>query len=336
MREIITALEYEANFGKPMETDPLFSDCIEEWLSTKTLDARPNTVQSYKVYARSQIIPRLGYIKLGDLTRRHIQEYFSSLADTLSASTLKKHRVIIRGALESAALDGLIDTKTVLDLVNVTLPKAKKFTGQALTEEDANMLLACATKEREPVRAAVILALCYGLRRSEICGLRWKDVDIENKKLHICNTVTEYAGKSYEAEATKTEASRRVIYLTSNTIPYLDALRHKRIAQGATEESKICAHEDGQEARPEYISRAVKKFLGMNRFEGLRLHDLRHTAASLLARHVPPKQVQAFLGHEDISTTLNIYTHINDKDKESTSIIMGGILTACRTSEDLS
>lgn len=322
MREIVAEWEKEANTGIKISRNPLFSECVEEWLKKKALDLRPNTLQAYQMNANTYIIPMLGHVKIGNLTRQHIQKYFEELNRRLSVNTMKKHRVIIRGVLEDAFLDGIVPAN-VAD--RVKLPKAKKFEGTALTEEQVGRLLDAVKHEPDYIQTAIILAVSYGLRRSEICGLRWCDIDFDSGQMYIRNTVTEYSGKVLEAETTKTKASNRSIPLIPETVLYFHSIYERQTSEGISS-GKVCVHSNGKQVTPEYLSTAIKKILVKYGFNGIRPHDLRHTAATMLARRLPAKQVQAYLGHKDVSTTLNIYTHITDSDKVATSQAMGAIL----------
>lgn len=322
MRDIVSAWERQARAGQISDSGQLFGDCVKIWLQHKALTVRENTLASYQMMAKAHIIPALGDIPLCELTRQNVQSFFDSLKEDISACTMRKYRVVIHGTLEDACLDDLIPAN-VCD--KVKLPKRKSFEGKALDESEVTRLLAETEKQNEPTRCVITLALAYGLRRSEICGLRWCDVDFTNGVIHIRNTRTEYSGLVYEAEATKTKASRRDLALVGSTVSYLQELQEKQKKSGKYS-GLVCVHEDGREVKPEYVTRSAMKFLKGCGFEGVRLHDLRHTAASILARRVPIKQVQAFLGHEDVQTTLGIYTHILSGDSVTTSAVMSGFL----------
>ena len=115
-------------------------------------------------------------------------------------------------------------------------------------------------EQEEPVRAAVTLAVVYGLRRSEICGLRWDDVDFENNASHIRHTVTEFSGTVYENNDTKTKTSRRDLYLVPDIADYLNRLLQAQ-KQSGIYSGKVCVHLDGRMVKPEYCTRVTMRFL---------------------------------------------------------------------------
>ena len=325
MRDIVSEWERQVN-AVCIVDNPLFEDCIDQWLERKKLTLRPNTIDGYRVAANAHVIPELGQIKIADLTRQDIQRYFERLQrDGISVSTMKKHRVIIHGALNDAVLDGLL-TVNVAD--NISLPKSKKFEGKALSETQVADMLVKLEKQPEPVRAAVTLAVIYGLRRSEICGLRWEDIDFENSTIHIRNTVTEYSGTVYEVEDTKTKTSRRDLYLVPDVADYLKSLLQTQKENGIFS-GKVCVHLDGREVKPSYCTSACERFVKACGYDGIRLHDLRATAASILAsKGVPIKQVQTYLGHKDVQTTLSYYVHVLDADRIATANVMGNVFAS--------
>lgn len=321
MREIVE--EWERQISAPPADNPLFKDCVNQWLARKKLTLRPNTLEGYKVAANAHIIPELGNIGICDLTRQELQRYYEKLQrDGISVSTMKKHRVIIRGVLKDAILDDLI-TVNVAD--NISLPKGKQFEGKALSEAQTTDMLAKLEEQPEPIRAAVTLAVVFGLRRSEICGLRWKDIDFENSIIHIRNTVTQFAGTIYEVEDTKTKSSGRVIYLFPYIAEYLKALLQMQKERGIFS-GKVCVHLDGRVVQPEYCTRACMRFLKASGYEGVRLHDLRDTAATILSRRIPIKQVSGYLGHKDTQTTLKYYVRLMTEDKIEASNAMADFL----------
>lgn len=195
--------------------------------------------------------------------------------------------------------------------------------GTAYTAEPAVQLLDAFKGD-----VAVILGLCYGLRKSEALGLRWSDVDFEAGTLTVQNTVTRMK-TLIEHEQTKNAASRRVLYLMSDTVTYLEQLRRQQeenrqfLGEGYVISDHICVWPDGRPVSPDYVSQHFKKVLLKNNLQPIRFHDLRHTAGSLLMNNgATVKQVQKFLRHEKASTTLDIYTHIDAKAKQKTALSM--------------
>ena len=329
MQEIVAEWQEESDSAQAAVDNPSFETCVNQWIERKSLTIRENTLESYKVAAKAHIIPELGKIGIRDLNRQQLQAYYDRLQrDGISANTMKKHRVIIKGTLKDAVIDGLIPVN-VADFVS--LPKVKEFEGKQLTENQVADVLKALEKLDEPLKTAITLALVFGLRREEICGLRWEDIDFENNILSVRNTVTEYAGKVYRDGETKTRSSRRDLYIPEVTADYLKQLQEKQ-GQSGIDTGKICAWSDGKEVKPAYITRASMRFLKACGYEGVRLHDLRGTVLSILARKLPIKNVQTFAGHNDVHTTLKYYVHVMDEDKRETAGVMADFLRGCSES----
>lgn len=272
MREIVAEWERSINAAKPTDNPP-FRDCVNNLLDRMALSLRPNTLASYRDITRIHIIPSLGEIGICDLTRHDLLCYFEEkLKSGQSVSSMKKHKVIIRGAIKDAIMNELIPS----DITDcISLPKRKKYGGKSLNKSQIEVLFEKLSAQPEPARIVVTLALAYGLRRSEICGLRWDDVDFQNRKIHIQNTLVEYNGEYWEVAQTKTKASNRTICFVPGTEDYLFELLERQKQSGAYT-GKVCAHPDGRFLRPEYVTRVCKKFLNSCGIEGIRLHDLRH------------------------------------------------------------
>ena len=178
----------------------------------------------------------------------------------------------------------------------------------------------------DPIEPAVYLGLYLGLRRSEVAGLRWSDVDFEKGVVHIRNTVVRFSSVS-EQEKTKNHSSRRDLYLPSGLRDYL--LENQKFpGVKISEKAHICQWPDGSPYKPDYISRRFKKVLQRSGLPLIRFHDLRHTAGSLLINNGQSiLQVQNFLGHKKASTTLNIYSHIYMEGKKETALKIDELLS---------
>lgn len=324
MREILAQWEAEANRIVYLD-DPLFSEYVQKFLDRSAMDHRENTTCSYTRYAKTHIIPALGNMKVREIKRQHIQTLYDGLFEKgLSPNSIRKYAVIVSGALHLAVLDEIIPYNIAKD-GSIKVPKAKRYRGEVYDQTQAMELLKVAYEEPEPLRSAIILALCYGLRREEVCGLRWCDIDFKKKEICICNTVTQNGGRIFRDEDTKTEKSHRYLTLVDSTIPYLKELKAVQKKRGLILD-KVCRWPDGKEVQPGYITHAFPKVLKRHGLKHIRFHDLRGTAASLLAQHAKPKQLQEFMGHNKISTTMEIYVKAFDDDRKAVAGFMNSIL----------
>ncbi|MEA4921384.1 MAG: site-specific integrase [Clostridiaceae bacterium] len=308
----------------------LFVDWIDSWLEQKKNEVRQDTYEGYELYARIHIKPyfnKLG-VSLKSITPLQIQSYYNQKSKMLSANSLKKHHVVIHGALQEALRKNMI----LFDpSERVTLPKQKeKFIGKAYTAQQANTLLS--TVKGTTIEPAVILGLFYGLRRSEVLGLRWCDVDFEKNTITIQNTVVKMVTLS-EQEKTKSRASHRTMYIIPETKQYFLSLKeqqkHDKEVFGAEyhDGNHVCVWTDGKPLPPDYVTRTFKKLIKKNGLPVIRFHDLRHTAGSLLLdKGLSIKQIQEYLGHEKVSTTLDIYGHLSAEGKMEAANTLNGIL----------
>lgn len=321
MREISSQWERMVKEKTSVDPNATFGECVDSWLRTKEQILRHGTMDCYYSINRCHISPTIGRIKLRDLTRQDIQEYFNKIAKDLSPTSLRKHNVVIRGALRQAVIDGLLPPDHGNVLTMVELPKKRKYEGKALSDEQIKAVFANLADEPEPIPSIMILGICYGLRRSEMCGLRWGDVDFENNVVHIRNTVVNHVGGRDEGEHTKTMASRRDITMIAATKDYLLGLYERRQKQGMVSD-KVCAYENGEQAKPDYLSRYAKVYMEKCGIPNMRLHDLRHTAATVLVKRMPVIYVSKFLGHNQVSTTMDIYSHVLDGERDRASTTM--------------
>lgn len=301
-----------------------FEYYVEEWLSNRELLVRANTAKSYRDYAKTHILPALGSIRVDQITWRILQKFCDRQLATHTKATVKKYFIVIRGALDDAMRDGVIQMNPEH---LVRWPKAERISkARALTQEDAGRLLKAAEAKGEPIRAAVTLALCYGLRRSEVCGLRWMDIDFRKNTMHIRHTVTQNGVVLLDEDHTKSRGSNRVLSLIDWTIPYLKQLRMAQLEAGFPMD-KVVVWPDGRTVRPDGITRTFQTLLRNNDFDHIRFHDLRHTAATLLAEAgLQPKHLQAFLGHDDIEMTMAVYVHVSPTAAAETSQKMNEVL----------
>jgi integrase len=294
------------------------------WLpSLKTRGLRPNTLRGYeqnmdKHVLRSEVasVP-LQRLSPGDLTR-----LYSRLSETgkegqpLSARSVRYVHMILRQALRDAAREGRV-VRNVADLA--TPPKAAaaardaERARQAWSAEELRQFLEHVRPDR--LSAAFLLAATTGMRRGEVLGLRWRDVDFERSRLSVTQTVTSVGGELV-VSTPKTQKGTRSVALDPTT---LEALRaHKRrqaeeqlaFGPGYEESGLAFRNADGSPISPNAFSNAFKHRVRAAKVPTIRLHDLRHTHATLaLQAGVHAKVVSERLGHSTIAITLDTYSH---------------------------
>jgi integrase len=309
--------EYETRDGVNY-TDVLFCDYLKQWLE----EHRPNITQgSYEGYINfldKHIYPYYSdlAVKLFDLKPLHIQKYYGLKIGKdgkkgLTANTLKKHHSIVRKCLQHALQMNLI-------LFNpadrVTLPRIVRYHGRAYDVEQAKKLLEAS--KGEAMEVPVFLALQFGLRRSEVLGLLWEAVDFDNGVIHIRRTVIR-SRSIIVREGTKNKSSTRTLPMLGESKKYLQAIKakqeeEKRLCGADYDDSGyVCRWADGKPFNPSYLSHSFKRLVMRLGLPLIRYHDLRHSAASILVSvGCNVKEVSVFLGHNQISTTLDIYAHL--------------------------
>ncbi len=302
----------------------LMEEYVQVYLDKIERIVKANTFESYASYAKKHILPQLGNVPVTRISYRILQEFCDKLLETHSVKSVRRYFVVVKGALDEAMRDGVL-TRNPAELVE--FPTAEKYKGESLTLEELRILYRGIINKGEPLLSCILLASCYGLRRSEVLGLRWQDIDFEKRDIHICNTVVHANGELLESNTTKTNKSDRHLAMIKFTIPILEELRQKQKAAHLKTDKVVC-FPDGRRVRPDYISKAFPKLLESCGLSHYRFHDLRRTVATLLTSsgEVSLKQVQEFMGHADISTTMNIYTDVQDTDRVKTSSAMDSII----------
>jgi integrase len=326
------------NQNKSIDSDDiLFTEYLLSWLEMMKNSVEMTTYASYFYCIKSKINPYFEEkkIKLKDLTPKHIQDYYQyELNETgLSANTVIHRHANIRKALQHAFKIGLIDYNPA---DRIERPKKGKFVGSIYDKSELDNLFDVVRHQK--IEIAVILGAFYGLRRSEIVGLKWEAIDFEKKTLTIKHTVTEVTldGKitTIAKDRTKTKSSYRTLPLV---VPFEELLHRLKAQQELNR--KVCGNayckdyldyiyvnEIGERVKPNYITQHFAIVLKNHNLKKIRFHDLRHSCASLLyANGVSLKEIQEWLGHSDISTTSNIYTHLDFSSKVASANAIIGV-----------
>ena len=320
----------------------MFVDFLAMWLEIAKSTIKLTTYASYAEMTNKIIIPYFKPLKrrLTEVTAADIQKFYLVQLERVSANSVIHYHAIIHRAMKYAVKTDLIIFNPV---DKVDRPKKNEFQGSFYTEDEIQDLFEVARGTK--LELPIVLAAFYGLRRSEVLGLKWDAIDFQQNTITIKHTLTscKIDGKKVEVatDTTKTKSSRRTLPL----IPQFRALllqrwemqeEYKRVC-GSCYNTKyleyICVDEMGNIIPPNYLSEAFPKLLARHGMRHIRFHDLRHTCASMLLKNgVPMKQIQEWLGHSDFSTTANIYAHLDYNSKlNSAEAMVTGMRAALTT-----
>ena len=300
-----------------MPSEYTFAQWLDYWYKDIILpQIEETTAYGYRGMIENYLKPQLGEIRLQKLTARDIQQYYTWLMaeKKLAPNTVIKHHNLLTNTLNAAERQEYI-TKNPMRAVSP--PKKRQREAKFYTPEQLGILLDKAVGTR--LELPVFICAYLGLRRGELCGLRWSDVDLEHKTITIENTRTQ-AGKKEIEKGTKTASSTRTLYLPDTLCDMLKAAREHQQACRAEyknaydDNDYVVVMEDGRPFRPNYLSELFGKFLADNDLPKIVLHELRHTFASLSNQAgIPAYNIGKALGHSTPATTQKIYTHLLDQ-----------------------
>lgn len=319
LREQLRTFEVKEKLTK---TDMLFSDAIRGWLGDSAIRVDAVTLQGYEALARVHILPYFDAfkIKLIDVDRHVLQEYIdvkyhSGRMDGkggLSPTSLRLHKNVLYQTLKDAVMNNLILTNPC---EFVTLPQMQRYEYHFYNVEQLNALLD-AIKD-EPIYPLIKVTSVYGLRRSEVLGLKWDSVDFRSNTLTIKHTVSKVS-KIVEKDKTKNASSHRAFPLLPEikmlllNIKQQERENRKAFGKEYAENDYIFKWDDGHPYSPDFVSGKFNWLLRHYGFPHIRFHELRHSCASMLiCSGFSLKDVQEWLGHSDIKMTANIYSHLD-------------------------
>ncbi|MCI5496136.1 MAG: site-specific integrase [Roseburia sp.] len=307
-----------------------FSDWVYEYLEVyKKPLLKQTTYNTYQNFYRKHILRHeIGKMPVGELSAEYIQEYYrKKQLSGLSAKTIHHIHVLINGSLTKAFQLGYLE-RNVCE--RVVLPKKERFTGEHMNLEDAKRFIADGKDER--LYPIIVTAMLTGLRRGELFGLHWGDIDWENQILHVNGSLcrvqkTDDKGKSYtdyEVLSPKTTKSRRNVPLSHTVVQALllqkewQETSQKLLGESyENPENFVFTEEDGSIIDHRRFLDQYYAVLEKYNISRIRFHDLRHTFASLLLESGENiKSIQELLGHSQISTTMDIYAHFSENLKK--------------------
>ena len=336
-------LERRRNFIVPtvpseirLDDDILFSDFMLKWLEVAKSSIQITTYASYQGMVERIIVPyfRKRGIKLVDLKATDLQDFYTKQLERVKANSVIHYHANIHKALKYAVKIDLIPTNPA---DKVERPKKNEFKGNYYSAEEIHALTEVA--EGTKLEIPVLLASFYGLRRSEVLGLKWSSIDFERKSITINHKVTEQLvnGKYVPvvSDVMKNKTSCR-------TLPLIPAVEEELLKQKEKQQlyrklfkksysteylDFVCTDQEGKLIRPNFVTEHFDWLLTKYGLKHIRFHDLRHSCASLMVMNgVSMKQVQEWLGHSTFSTTADIYAHLDYKSKQGSAGVIANLL----------
>lgn len=299
------------------------------WQAASRARVKPSTAASYEQMLRSHVVPRIGEVQLQSLSAAHLNELYAALlADGrcdgkggLSASTVQYiHRILSKAFGDAVRWN--LTTRNAADLADA--PRADHKEMQIWTPEQVRTFLDSVKGER--LFAAWLLAVTQGMRRGEVLGLRWADVDLDAGRISIQQSLVSI-GYQLQFSTPKSKRSVRTIGLDASGVAALKTHRarqvEERLACGAaySDNDLVFAREDGSPFHPERLSQLFERHVKSLGLPRIRLHDLRHTHVSIaLASGVPPKVVSEWVGHASVAFTLDRYGHVMPGQQEQAAV----------------
>jgi len=292
-------------------------------------NVKGNTYDNYVLNIERHIVPLIGSIKLEKLTPLSIQDFYSKLSteNALGNTTINYIHRLLNNALKQAVKWNLI---TFNPCNAVTPPRKDKYEARTLTEIEVSKLLdAC---QNDIMYTPILIACTTGMRRSEIVGLRWSDINFTEKTISVRHTYQKI-GNEYKLMTPKNKKSSRSIAMFDVLAAHLFKMRKiylkNKLKYGSTfhDSDHVCCWEDGKPIPPYCIYNAFKKISKESNITQVRFHDLRHTHATLLlSAGIPAKITSERLGHSNISTTMDLYSHVTPNMQREAADKLEGLM----------
>ena len=317
----LAQLTTELHMGEYREpTDKTVSEFLEEWLDYKRDFVRARSIEIYSQTIQKRIIPYIGKVKLRDLKPTHLRDLYSTLQrkQKLSARTVAQTHHMLHDALDRA-LKWEIVTRNVTDAVDPPRIAKKKF--EIWTLDQVRNFLTHPSVLSHRFYVMFLLALTTGMRHGELLGLRWQDIDLDNGRLSVRHNLS-WVGNEYVLGPPKSESGERDIIVPSAVIAALKAHKSRqnedrlKMHNAYVNRDLVICRINGDFVSETYLRKTFIRLTEQAGLPRIRVHDLRHTHASLLLElGAQMKVIQEQLGHSTLSTTADVYTHLSNKVK---------------------
>lgn len=312
----------------------LFNEYVDYFLYTvKSIDIAETTMVAYETIC-NHLKSYFFEVYIEEIKKSDIQNYFKKLLEReylpgkfVSINTVRKHYDFLNQIFKEAITDELIEFNPI---EKIKKPKLNEYYCEVYSEMECFVLLKLVKEQSFNLYIPVLFSIFLGLRRGEICGLKWKHIDLLEQTVIIKDTRTTAAGKIV-SKATKTKKSVRKKHIPDFLNDVLKQEKERQIdfIQSEIENSHVCVYiETGEALKPHYITNQFPIFLLRNKLKKIRFHDLRHTCASIANKEgATLKDISDLLGHSSSTITSKLYIHLfDDTQKAAISKIEQSIL----------
>jgi integrase len=338
MNKLLVAVEQQ-NYSAPTKAS-VREYLTKEWLPAVKATIRPSTFNSYVQHVECHIAPHIGSLKLAKLTGSQVNALYAQLAETgrkdgktgLSPMTIHHVHSCLHKACRAAVRWGHI-SRNPLDAADP--PRKKGESAREMhtwTKEQLKAFLTAMQHERlSPLWHTIAMT---GMRRGEAIGLRWSDVDLENGRLSVRRALVP-TNREVVVSEPKTVKGRRVIAVDPGTVEVLKGQAARQLEEQNEwdelwiESGLVFTAKNGAALDPESVTRYFRRAVKVSLLPSIRLHDLRHTHATLaLQAGIHPKVVSERLGHATVSITLDTYSHAIPAMQEEAAAPIAGLVFA--------
>ncbi|MDQ2086478.1 tyrosine-type recombinase/integrase [Herbivorax sp. ANBcel31] len=347
------AAEFELAVEKGEYYDPskfTLSDFIDKWLVEHGKNLENKTLYRYKGMLKGRVNKALGHLKLDQIKPLHLLEFYRNLQEpsiredgkkgSLSNKTIGHYHGVLSAMLNSAFQWGMIKENPC---VRVKPPKAEQQEMKYLEEDELIKFYDCLSQEPIKIQAMILVSLMTGCRRGELAALQWKHIDLDNGVIHIKQAAEYTPETGIIIKKPKTRSSIRQIAIPDSLVQVLKFYRswwlEQKLTLGTLWQEKERLKQGGNWVDPEWLfasmegyimhldtfTKTFKKFLKRHDLNDIRLHDLRHTSATMLLHSgLNVRAVASRLGHANPNVTLSVYAHaLQSADKEAANIMEG-------------
>ena len=330
-RASLVEFEYNKTRGSvAIPKQDTVGEYITYWLNdVKALECRSTTFYGYKNIVENHIVPYLGNVKMQKLSAQHINRYSSYLSKQkgLSNNTIKKHQDLLKSMLYTAKAEKLIINNFMEDM---KLIESEQKVVEVYRLDQVEKLFA--ELKGHPIELGVKLALYLGLRRGEINGLKWENVDIENHVIYIRETRTA-AGSEVCIGKPKTKKLVRTLCYEGELIGMLEYAKQKydeykkKYGNTYNPDGNVVCKANGELYHVNYFSNEFKRFLERRGLQHIKFHGLRHTCATIANNAgMTIFDIAHMLGHSSPNTTAKIYVHhLDDKNSKVVNAVANAI-----------